>query len=140
MLVKGQINKPHVLKNMSKINCSLTTISLSLFCLLRRLLQTNMHETLFYMSCRVGRTQFFYGELTMVLFQFTMKLPFQFEEINQVTSRWLKYGVRKRENIEFSNNSHFFLNTASQRSTFISKSSHFGKMFLQLITLESFLL
>ena len=99
-----------------------------------------MHETLFYMSCRVGRTQFFHGELTMVLFKFTMKLPFQFEEINQVTSRWLKYGVKKRESLEFSNNSQFFWNTASQNSTFNSKSSHFGKMFLQLITLESFLL
>ena len=99
-----------------------------------------MRETLFYISCRVGRTQFFHGELTMVLFKFTMKLPFQFEEINQVTSKWLKYGVKKRENTEFSNNSHFFSNNATQSSMFNSKSSHFGKIFLQLITLKSFLL
>ena len=97
----------HVLKIFQKI----TTICFSLFCdfcLLIPLGGYGIFETLFCLSCEVDRIQFYHGELTMVLFKFTMKLPFQFEEIFQVTYRWLKYGVKKRENLEFSNNSQFF--------------------------------
>ena len=132
------INKPHV--HILKICQKITTIFFSLFCLLISLGGYCISETLFCLICEEVLTQFCHGELTMVLFKFTMKLPFQFEEINQVTSKWLKYGVRKRENLEFSKNSQFFSNTASQNSSFNSKNSHFGKMFLQLITLISLLL